>query len=242
MIKIERTECPDILRDNQNQVDRYNRKEVVTALWEMQCGKCCYCERFLPEEGHAKAVEHFRPKAYYPSRRNEWDNLLLACAQCNGVKSDRFPVFSAPDTVTYVTSADPRKPAMIDPTKLDPEAHLNYSFDGRDFSAKVNALVFANTSLGRETIEVVDLASPYNHKERLRHFRLVLCVHLRNLLEAKVSGNESSLARAKEEFSLLMIESNPLTALTRAFARFNKLDQAPFFLKIPGPVDPPQGA
>ncbi len=91
MIKIRRTPCPAILLGKTPEGTHYNKTEVVSALWAMQHGKCCYCERRLPETGHLKAVEHFRPKSVFPELRNEWRNLLLACSQCNGQKADKFP-------------------------------------------------------------------------------------------------------------------------------------------------------
>ncbi|MCH7591776.1 MAG: HNH endonuclease, partial [Planctomycetes bacterium] len=91
MIHIPRTNRPPFLRRSKAK-KAYQDRRVVSELWKMQRHKCCYCESVIPELGHAKAIEHFRPQALFPSKRNEWKNLLLACAQCNGLKSDEFPV------------------------------------------------------------------------------------------------------------------------------------------------------
>ncbi|MFL6195234.1 MAG: hypothetical protein ACJ75H_13750 [Thermoanaerobaculia bacterium] len=39
----------------------YGNQEVKTALWQMQHGKCCFCEQDM-ERRHSD-VEHFRPKS-----------------------------------------------------------------------------------------------------------------------------------------------------------------------------------
>jgi uncharacterized protein (TIGR02646 family) len=46
---------------------------------------CSYCEVCLHSSIH---VEHVRPKSPQPALEREWTNFLLACDQCNGIKSD----------------------------------------------------------------------------------------------------------------------------------------------------------
>lgn len=45
---------------------------------------CSYCERPCD-----LAVEHIAPKAKYPDRLLDWMNFLLACVNCNGIKTDK---------------------------------------------------------------------------------------------------------------------------------------------------------
>jgi len=47
---------------------------------------CSYCERRMPT---SLAVEHIAPKSHHPNLLLEWDNFLLACTNCNSVKSDK---------------------------------------------------------------------------------------------------------------------------------------------------------
>jgi hypothetical protein len=42
---------------------------------------CSYCEMKNPTD-----VEHKLPKAHHPRRKLSWDNFLLACKFCNGIK------------------------------------------------------------------------------------------------------------------------------------------------------------
>ena len=136
MISINRGDCPEKLAGGSSAQDRYAHREVVDALHLMQYGKCCYCELEISDEGHGKAVEHFAPKAVFEGRRNDWENLLLACAQCNGKKSDDFPVEMLTDEldepkVMYLTKPTSGTPLVINPSdpSIDPEAHLDFVLD-----------------------------------------------------------------------------------------------------------------
>lgn len=69
--------------------NRYNHPDVKDALISETHGKCMYCESYIsaiaPEH-----IEHYRPKALYPEKTFEWNNLGLACPWCNIKKSDSF--------------------------------------------------------------------------------------------------------------------------------------------------------
>jgi uncharacterized protein (TIGR02646 family) len=45
---------------------------------------CSYCER--PGD---LAVEHIEPKKKYPDKELLWENFLLGCNNCNGIKTDK---------------------------------------------------------------------------------------------------------------------------------------------------------
>ncbi|MBF0610282.1 MAG: HNH endonuclease [Magnetococcales bacterium] len=44
---------------------------------------CSYCEKPL---SHAHEIEHIQPKDLYPGLERHWENLLLACKNCNTAK------------------------------------------------------------------------------------------------------------------------------------------------------------
>jgi uncharacterized protein (TIGR02646 family) len=46
---------------------------------------CSYCERWMAA---SLAVEHVRPKSLRPDLALCWENLLVACANCNSAKGD----------------------------------------------------------------------------------------------------------------------------------------------------------
>ena len=52
---------------------------------------CSYCEVCLHGSIH---VEHVRPKDPNPLREREWSNFLLACENCNSIKSDKNVVLN----------------------------------------------------------------------------------------------------------------------------------------------------
>ena len=108
MIEIKRESCPKILYNFPTEGKLYNKPAVVKKLWDMQHGKCCYCESEIPKDGHGKEVEHYYPQAQslYPHFRNDWNNLLLVCHSCNGKKSHKFPL------------DENGNPLLIDPSTL----------------------------------------------------------------------------------------------------------------------------
>lgn len=70
--------------------------------------KCVYCEDIV-----ARDVEHYYPKSRYPERMFRWDNLLLACKNCNTDKGQRFPLLDG-------------QPLLIDPCAEDPALFLQW--------------------------------------------------------------------------------------------------------------------
>jgi uncharacterized protein (TIGR02646 family) len=60
------------------------------VLAEMAHHKCAYCESPIDAKRSA-AVEHFKPKALFPSLVYEWANYFLGCGGCNGAKGDKWP-------------------------------------------------------------------------------------------------------------------------------------------------------
>lgn len=88
------------------------REDVVATLRQMCRGieRCMYCE-----DSQGTAVEHFRPKADFPSHAFQWLNYLWACSHCNSnEKRNEFPEKNG-------------SPLLIDPTVDDPYLHIVYS-------------------------------------------------------------------------------------------------------------------
>ncbi len=53
-----------------------------------QGGRCCYCRRWLVRSAHAMQIDHILPKDRYPRFALHFWNLAVACADCNGIKSN----------------------------------------------------------------------------------------------------------------------------------------------------------
>jgi uncharacterized protein (TIGR02646 family) len=91
-------------------------KELIAA---MSHRKCVYCEGPInaPRAAH---VEHFKPKALFPSLAYEWKNYFLGCPGCNGAKSDKWP----------------KRGGYVRPDQGDPGRHFEFAKDGTVKAAK----------------------------------------------------------------------------------------------------------
>ena len=95
------------------------QKEIVAG---MSHRKCVYCE--VPINARRAAhVEHFKPKALFPSLAYEWTNYFLGCPGCNGAKGDKWP----------------KRGGYVRPDKGDPGRHFVFSEDGDVQAVKPNS-------------------------------------------------------------------------------------------------------
>jgi uncharacterized protein (TIGR02646 family) len=86
------------------------QKEIIAA---MSHRKCVYCEVPInaPSAAH---VEHFKPKALFPSSAYAWTNYFLGCPGCNVAKGQNWP----------------KRGEYVRPDKGDPGRHFVFSKDG----------------------------------------------------------------------------------------------------------------
>lgn len=65
-------------------------KRVKKNIGDMSRGFCVYCQSHVVsnQAGH---VEHYRPKALFPSLAYEWGNYFLSCEKCNLAKGNKWP-------------------------------------------------------------------------------------------------------------------------------------------------------
>lgn len=89
---------------------RYKKKEIKAALVREVYGKCAYCESHVTHV-YPDDVEHIRPKSRRPDLVVAWENLIFACARCNGAKHD------------YYDEAAP----LINPYVDEPAEHLMFA-------------------------------------------------------------------------------------------------------------------
>lgn len=153
--------------------DYYSKKPVKDLLMAIHHGKCCYCEKEYSER--TLHVEHFRPKAGFKQRPTQkqdewpgyywlayrWENLLLACPDCNsGFKGTFFPVArprSRARSHHDVVQLAQERPLLIDPTREDPRIHIRFDGDTpKGFGRK-----------GQTTIERIGLRRPFLREKRL---------------------------------------------------------------------------
>jgi uncharacterized protein (TIGR02646 family) len=197
MIRITRTNCPRLLNRLSTEENLYKAEPVVHALYEMQNGKCCYCEGEIPETGPRKTIEHFRPKERdeFKSLKNDWGNLLLACFECNGNKSNKFPV------------DEHSQPLIIDPTdpSINPEEHLEFIVSLE--SICLYGMIFErnNSSFGRATINAINLDSKALIQAR-GDFIQQLYLHFHQMLKAM---RDNELDNATLEKTLILKYAEP---------------------------------
>lgn len=228
MIKIKRADCPEYIKKSSAKAAYRNRK-VVDILWNMQNKKCCYCERLIPKEGCEKAVEHFKPKSIFKNQTNEWKNLLLACGQCNGKKSDKFPVELTKDQsetkVIYLKEPSDDSPLLIDPTNKedDPEKYLSFIIDLKEIDF---GLIFplSDYQNGKETIKVIGLDSEFytmQHRKKIREMNMLFCM----MLTALDQGENDVMDQYKLSFKTQLSSRSERTAVARNFVNFYKIDK-----------------
>lgn len=190
-------------------------KEAVETLHIMQHGKCCYCEKKIAKAGHEQAIEHFRPKGrnHFPHLKNEWTNLLHVCANCNGIKSEKFPV-----------DAD-NNPLFMNPseTSIDPENYFDFEVDDEDvdfgrIKAKNNSDQ-AETTVAETTIREIGLDLVARRRDRCSIYIDLYKAYI----EIVQADDEVTKGQKIQAFEAMLGANNPYAAFARAFARKKNL-------------------
>ncbi len=139
MIKVERKNTEkarkaiESLKIEKAKNGSYNTPEVNAALKEMFHGKCYICEN---KQITSYQIEHFIPHRKDVELKYDWNNLFLACAHCNNIKSDKFE-------------------PMIDCTKKNVEALIAFRKEG--YFGTDEKLIFDMLDSGIETQNTVKL-------------------------------------------------------------------------------------
>jgi len=199
MIRIRRTSYPSCLSkpDHEFVQNDYKKDEVISALSNMQHGKCCYCERSLYNLASTeREVEHYQPKSACKDHggniqwhiANKWDNLLYACRACNSRKGSQHPF----DITTG-------QRLIIDPTNedIDPEDHIDFQIDD-------HIIIFIEkegSSLGRSTIDKLGLIERTDLLGQFRRIKAHIDLTLFELVNAVVDNNTININSKKEELS-----------------------------------------
>lgn len=115
--------------------------EVRIALIQLFNNKCAYCESPLGVGNGS--LEHFRPKANARNSNGKidpdhywwlyyaWENLYLACNECNVNKRDQFPILGLrAEPGTTGESLHVEHPLLLDPCLDDAFQHLRFDANG----------------------------------------------------------------------------------------------------------------
>lgn len=148
---------------------------VVRALQSMMGSRqrCMYCV-----DSHGGDIEHFWPKARYPTKAFLWPNLLLCCAECGRFKGDRFPLTPAGE------------PLLVDPSAENPWDYLDFDPDTGNLVARYDVASGATLPKGEHTVQMLHLDRREAVAEGyLRTYRrLVNCVK-EALAQADIHGD-----------------------------------------------------
>ena len=103
MRRINKVVCPDVLEqkgtqwlheyledpNNPKRRYRYRHRSIKTRLKEETHAKCVYCESKIGHNTPGDA-EHIRPVKKFEREIFVWENLTIACNECNRRKSDYY--------------------------------------------------------------------------------------------------------------------------------------------------------
>lgn len=196
----------------------YGHATVKQALLEMQQGKCAYCE--VKVHDNPGTIDHFRPSGEvkqvdgeqrlrpgYYWLAYEWENLLLACVNCNQYsKRTLFPL-ARPELRARSIHDDlsREEPLLINPADDDPGAFVR-------FREEMIEAIDGNVR-GRETIRVLKLNDRPNLVEDRRQ-RLQIMHGLRDVI--RVARDAEIAAQAELLIDAAMSPSGEYRAMMRA--------------------------
>ena len=214
MINIKRAECPPQLIDPNPEGEAWSRPLVRKTLWKMQHEKCCYCEAKIKLHGPTQNIEHHYPRKKYPEQKNNWNNLLHSCADCNQDKSCDFPL-----NAEYV-------PLIINPSddNIDPEDHItfNLAVENPEFLGVPYAK--NDSEFGEESIRLLKLDLEEKCIDRAVYLKDYIYDAYLKLVISFRSKDIQDFEDAKYEFEKLLSSKKIYSAFTREFARQKQMD------------------
>jgi len=203
--------------------------DIKHALYLLQNGKCCYCER--PRDTKREFdIDHFRPKGRvhedpkhpgYWWLAYEWTNLLYSCKRCNSdYKQDHFPLLNRFRAYNSRHKIALCKPVLFNPRYENPDEFLDYHVihelkevivKGKDYSKR-----------GEITVKILGLNE--NDLPYRRFCWFLPLEHLANLMEAKIAkGNKDHIEKVASEIREATMAKTEFAGFRRWFFRSRKL-------------------
>lgn len=68
---------------------RWRHHQIKDSVSKETSDRCAYCDSEM-KSVHFGHIEHIVPRSAVPEKVVEWENLTLACEQCNNAKSDYY--------------------------------------------------------------------------------------------------------------------------------------------------------
>jgi len=162
----------------------------LVAVLRAMAGKrerCMYCN-----DSRGTDVEHFWPKATYPEKTFNWQNMLLACTGCNRKKGDRFPLDSQ------------GRALLIDPSLDDPWELLDFIPETGELTARWRTDIDAFHPRGEATVDAtllpLNIEAVTTGRQRCwRALRGAIERFLKEAASVEVVSSESPFDRLKRE-------------------------------------------
>ena len=206
----------------------YGSPQVREALRTLQRDKCCYCES-KHSASSASRIDHFRPRGavrqgkgsekLYPGYywlAYEWDNLVISCEKCNGMKSDYFPLEEPGQRArNHLDPIDRESPLLLNPyAETNLSKHL--AFDGSACEPR--------SKRGRVTVATLRLNRPELQEQRqcLLSLLALLCQ-----VEREPNLCCSVRLRAKRKIESLARPDAPYSAMAQSYLAARNCSSGP---------------
>ena len=211
----------------------WGRKAVRKALWDMQNGRCCYCERYR-DTMRESDIEHFRPKTECSDKNPskpaywwlayEWDNLFFGCRLCNQeYKKTQFPIRGTRAN-SPKDDLEAEDKFLINPAEENPEEFIDY-----DFADPLRVMPNGkapNRQRGNRTIDICKLDRVDLALQRRAIIPALQGIH-RRMIVALESGNEILEKRIGKEITAATSAKSKLEfiGMRRAYFRARGLEE-----------------
>jgi len=197
---------------NEDYNDRYKLDDIRLALIAVYKHKCAFCEQKV-EQYH---VEHYRPKKIYYWLAFSWDNLIMACPNCNGPKGTNFDLGTGRTRIIFnntvanlklINSSSARydvieEPKMVNPEVTNPKGLIRFQMSG---------IIESDDERFKYTIEKCKIDRTYLNDDR----RKILDVFRRDIRSAMLEPDPN-------------IQKIRISTIVTKFVEDSKDDELPF--------------
>lgn len=219
MIRVDRNiEAPSVLeKEKVKSNGDYNQRDVLDALKLIFAKKCYICEN---KKITSYNIEHLRPhKKVDMELKFGWDNLFLACAHCNNIKSDNYE-------------------HILDCTKVDVDELITFRKKGNfSWDEKIEIIPVRTNEEVNETVDLLNKV--YNGTTAMKklescNIRIELRKEISKFIDAineyiEADGDDKEDAK---EFIVRQLKFNsPFAAFKRWIVRDNRDDLSEFLQK-----------
>ena len=253
MIKIQRPNLPPVTLTSQGVIDarekirgmvnsgckpkaldfpkHWGKPDVRAALWTMQHGKCCYCER-LRDVNRESDIEHFRPKAEITEEPSpnalgywwlayDWENLFFSCRCCNQeYKKNQFPLLPHGIRATGPGgNLNDEQAYLVDPAKEEPEKFIGFDWQNAYGVAVFPYGLDGASGRGQRTIDIVGLQRSDLDLDRAALVRGTLEPIVTKMKAGQHFGCTTIIESAKADIASESSASRPYAGFRRAFFR-----------------------